>query len=126
MMTKKNDVYRCETCGHIVEVKHSGSTSISCCGKKMTHLEENTVEASLEKHIPVIEKIQGGYKVVVGSVEHPMAEEHNIEFITLVAGETVLTAYLKPGEKPEAIFLTDATEVEAKAFCNLHGYWKSK
>lgn len=124
-MIEKNQIYKCGKCGNSVEVLHAGGGTLSCCGEPMALLSENTVDASKEKHTPVITPIAGGYKVVVGSVEHPMEEKHLIEWIELVTPEGVLRKYLKAGDKPEAIFLTDAKEVYAREYCNLHGVWKA-
>jgi len=124
-MTKKNQVYKCEKCGHMIQVLNKGSHPV-CCGEKMHHMEEDVVEASLEKHVPVIEKIEGGYKVTVGSIEHPMTEEHYIEWIQLVTETRCYTKFLKPGEKPEATFKLDCDDVTARAYCNLHGNWKKE
>jgi superoxide reductase len=124
-MTKVKEVYRCPLCGNIVEVVHAAGGTLSCCGQPMVLLVENTTDAALEKHVPVIEKIDGGYRVSVGSVAHPMLPEHFIEWIELVTPTCVLRRYLKPGEQPVAEFKTDATEVFAREYCNLHGLWKS-
>ncbi len=123
-MTKRNEIYRCPICGNIVEVLRPAGGTLVCCGKPMELLTENTVDAAREKHVPVIEKIDGGYKVKVGEVEHPMLENHYIEWIELIEGDKSQIKYLKPGEKPEAVFYTDATEVSAREHCNLHGLWK--
>lgn len=125
-MTKRNEVYRCSTCGNIVEVAHPSVGTLSCCGKPMVLLEENTVDAAREKHVPVVEKIDGGYRVRVGEVEHPMLEKHYIEWIELVEKDKTQTRHLNPGDKPEAVFMTDGDEAYARAYCNLHGLWKSK
>lgn len=125
-MIKEKQVYRCPVCGNIVEVLYAGGGKLVCCGKPMELLEENTQDAALEKHVPVIEKIDGGYKVSVGAVEHPMAENHFIVWIELVADNQVMRKFLKPGDKPEAIFKTDATDVYAREYCNVHGHWRSK
>ena len=122
-MTKRMEVYRCAVCGNIVEVLHAAPGQLVCCGQPMTLLEENSVDAATEKHVPVIEKIEGGYRVKVGEVEHPMLEKHYIEWIELVEGDKVQRRYLKPGDKPEAVFMTD---VYAREYCNLHGQWRSK
>jgi len=103
-----------------------GAGELVCCGQPMKKLTENTVDASKEKHVPVIEKVPGGYKVTVGSVMHPMEEKHYIEWIELVAGDKVYRKYLKPGDVPEAVFETDATQVTARELCNIHGLWKSE
>lgn len=124
-MTKQKQVYRCALCGNIVEVMQPAGGTLSCCGQPMELLEENTKDAALEKHVPVVEKIDGGYKVSVGAVEHPMMEEHYIMWIELVTENEIYRKYLKPGDKPVAVFMTDAKEVYAREYCNLHGHWKS-
>ncbi|NPA94798.1 MAG: desulfoferrodoxin [Thermodesulfobacteria bacterium] len=124
-MTKKLEVYKCEVCGNMVEMIHEGQGQLVCCGKPMVLMEENTVDASKEKHVPVVEKIDGGYKVKVGSAAHPMEEKHYIEWIELIAGDVAQRVFLKPGQEPEASFCTDATTVTARAYCNLHGLWRS-
>ena len=124
-MTKKNQVYKCPLCGNIVEVMHTGAGELVCCGQPMDLMAENTVDAAQEKHVPVVEKTDNGYKVSVGSVAHPMEDKHWIEWIELVADGVVYRQNLKAGDSPEATFCTDATEVTARAYCNLHGCWKS-
>ena len=123
-MTKINEIYKCEICGNIVEVVHPAGGTLVCCGKPMKHMVENTVDAAKEKHIPVIEKIEGGYKVFVGEVEHPMQDEHHIEWIEVITENKVYRKYLKPGEKPEAEFLIDEEIISVREYCNLHGLWK--
>lgn len=125
-MTKLNEVYRCAVCGNIVEVVHMAAGTLSCCGQSMNLLTENSVDASKEKHVPVIEPVDKGYKVKVGSVEHPMLENHYIEWIELVEENKVQRVHLHPGDKPEAIFYTDCKNVYARGYCNLHGLWISK
>jgi len=124
-MTERLQVYKCEVCGNIVEMLHTGVGELVCCGQPMKLYAENTVDAAKEKHVPVVEKIDGGYKVQVGSVPHPMEEKHYIEWIELVAGDKAYRQFLNPGDKPEAIFMTDASQVTAREYCNLHGLWKS-
>jgi len=118
-----NDMYKCEVCGNVLEVIFAKGGQTACCGKDTTPLKENSVDAAKEKHVPVIEKIDGGYKVKVGSVEHPMTPEHWITTIELIADNQVLRQTLQPGEKPEAMFMTKATKVKAREYCNLHGLW---
>ena len=122
-MTKTREIYRCTVCGNVVEVLNPGAM-LSCCGQPMKLMKENTTDAAKEKHVPVIEPIEGGYRVKVGSVEHPMLPEHYIQWIELLTPTDVLRHELQPGEKPEVIFLTDAKEVSAREYCNLHGLWK--
>ena len=124
-MTEKLQVYKCDVCGNMVEVVHSGVGELVCCGQPMTRQTENTVDASKEKHVPVIEKVAGGYKVKVGAVAHPMEEKHYIEWIELIAGNKAFRQFLKPGDVPEAFFAVDASPVSAREFCNLHGLWKA-
>ena len=124
-MTKKNEVYKCSLCGNIVEVLHTGAGELVCCGQPMQLMAENTVDAAKEKHVPVIAKVANGYKVMVGSVPHPMEEKHWIEWIELVADGKVYRQNLAPGMAPEAVFCVDATAVTAREYCNLHGLWKN-
>ncbi len=124
-MTKKNEVYKCALCGNIVEVLHTGAGELVCCGQPMDLMAENTIDAAQEKHVPVVGKVDNGYKVAVGSVAHPMEEKHWIQWIELVADGKVYRQDLKPGDAPEATFCVDADTVTARAYCNLHGHWKS-
>jgi len=126
-MTKKLQVYKCEECGNIVEVLHEGAGQLVCCGEPMKLFEEKTADASTEKHVPVIEKVDGGYKVKVGSVPHPMEDQHYIEWIQVVAGDgTSYRKFLNPGDEPEALFEISATGISAREYCNVHGLWKGK
>jgi len=124
-MAERLEVYKCEVCGNIVEVLHGGKGELVCCGQPMKLMKENTVDAAKEKHVPVIEKVPGGYKVKVGSVAHPMEEKHYIEWIELIADGEAYRYFLKPGMKPEATFKIDAAKVTAREYCNLHGLWKA-
>ena len=125
-MPNQLEVYKCTHCGNIVEVIHGGGASLVCCGENMKLMKEGSTDGAMEKHVPVIEKIEGGYKVTVGSVAHPMDENHYIEWIELLADNQSLTCFLKPGDKPEAVFKTDAEKVTARDYCNLHGHWKAE
>lgn len=124
-MTNLKQIYKCEVCGNIVEVVHQSGGQLVCCGKPMTLVNENTVDASKEKHVPVIEKVEGGVLVKVGSVDHPMEEKHFIEWIEIHAGNKLYRKYLKPGEKPEALFKIDEEVDYAREYCNIHGLWKN-
>jgi len=125
-MAKLNEVYKCNICGNIIEVVHaSGGNNLVCCGQPMQLLKENTVDASLEKHVPIIEHKDGKIIIKVGSIEHPMIPEHYIEFIELIADEISYKKFLKPGDKPEAEFCIKAKSITAREYCNLHGLWKS-
>ena len=123
-MAKKLEIYKCTVCGNIVEVIHGGIGELVCCGKPMELLDEKTADAATEKHVPVIEKIDSGYKVKVGSVPHPMQEEHYIEWIELLADGKAYRQFLSAGDAPEAIFNVEADSVGAREYCNVHGLWK--
>ena len=123
-MTEIKQIYKCEICGNIVEIIHRGGGTLTCCGKPMRLFTDNTVDAAVEKHLPVIEKIAGGVIVRVGEVEHPMLDEHHIEWLEIHTANKVYKKYLKPGEKPEAIFKVDENVLFAREYCNLHGLWK--
>ena len=120
-MTFLKEIYKCEICGIIIEVLHEGAGELVCCGQPMKLQKENTVDASIEKHVPVIK----GKKVTIGSIEHPMTKEHYIEWIEAIS-ETGEKAkfFLELNSKPEAEFCFEP--VNARAYCNLHGLWKSK
>ncbi len=124
-MTEKSQIYKCDKCGNIVEVLHVGETALFCCGQPMTLLEEKTADKTTEKHVPLIEKTSDGYKITVGSTLHPMEEKHFIEWIELLSEGISYKKFLKPGDKPEALFKTDATNITAREHCNIHGLWRS-
>ncbi len=124
-MAKRNEIYKCIECGNVIEVTHAGGGQLVCCGQPMRLFTENTSDGAKEKHVPVIEKIDGGFKVKVGSVLHPMEEKHYIEWIEIQADGKVYKQYLAPGQVPEAIFKIDAVNVTAREYCNLHGLWKA-
>ena len=123
-MAKKLQIYKCSVCGNIVEVLYGGAGELVCCGKPMKLLDEQTADATTEKHVPVIEKIDGGYKVKVGSVPHPMEEKHYIEWIELLADGKAYRQFLEPGGESEAVFNVEAGSVSAREYCNVHGLWK--
>jgi superoxide reductase len=124
-MAKRLEIYKCSVCGNIIEVLHAGKGNLVCCGKPMNLLVENTVDAAKEKHVPVIEKIDGGVKVKVGEVAHPMEEKHWIEWVEIIADGKTYRQYLNPGEVPEAIFNVEAEQIIAREYCNIHGLWKA-
>ncbi|MCD4762309.1 desulfoferrodoxin [bacterium] len=125
-MTKLSEVYKCPICGNIVKVYHAGAGELVCCGQPMNLQEENKEDADKEKHVPVVEKIDGGFKVSVGSVLHPMEEEHYLEWIEIIYDGKCSCKRLKPGDKPELEFLVEAESVKARTYCNLHGLWSGK
>lgn len=131
-MTKLHQIYKCSVCGNIVDVVHTGGGELVCCGKPMVLQVENTVDASLEKHVPVTEVLPAdvcrgvdGIKVKIGAEEHPMTEDHFIEWIEIeIEDGRTGRKYLKPGDKPEVVFQTRQKAVSVRAYCNLHGLWK--
>ena len=125
-MAKQKEVYKCQVCGNIVEVLHGGAGALVCCKEEMKLYTENTVDAAKEKHVPVVEKVSGGYKVSVGSVAHPMEDKHYIEWIELVADGKSYREFLEPGQAAEAVFMLEADNVFAREYCNLHGLWKGE
>ena len=124
-MAQRLEIYKCEACGNIVEVLTGGGGELVCCGSPMKLYVENTVDAAKEKHVPVIEKIAGGYKVKVGSVAHPMEAKHYIEWIEIIADGKAYRQFLNPGDAPEATFMIDAAKISAREYCNMHGLWKA-
>lgn len=124
-MIQQRQVYKCGECGNIVEVLVVGGGELVCCGKPMTLMAENSVDASREKHVPVLEKSAEGWWVTVGSVLHPMEEKHYIQWVELIAEGQVHRAWLKPGDAPRAFFHVKAEKVSAREYCNLHGLWKT-
>jgi len=118
-MMEKRQVYRCAVCGNIVEVLFVGGGALVCCGKPMQLMKENSVDASKEKHVPVIQ----GNKVIIGSQPHPMEEVHYIGWIEASDGKHYDRVFLKPGQAPEAEFCFQVKS--AREYCNLHGLWKN-
>ena len=123
-MAERLEVYKCALCGNIVEVLDGGAGELVCCGEPMELLGENTVDASKEKHVPVIERVPGGIKVKVGSIPHPMEVKHYIEWIELIADGKAYREFLKPGQPPEALFAVTASNITVREYCNMHGLWK--
>ena len=126
-MIQKKAVYKCEVCGNIVESLWNGKPDLVCCGRSMGQLSANTVDASKEKHVPVIERNGNVVKVKVGSVAHPMTKEHYILFVELLAGNDVYRHDFVEGDMvAEAAFMIDPSmPVTAREFCNLHGLWSN-
>ena len=124
-MTKLNQIYKCEVCGNIAEMVHNGAGQLVCCGQLMKLQEENTIDAAKEKHVPVIEKTDNGYKVKIGSVPHLMEEKHYIKWIEIITDVKSYKKFLKPGDEPVAEFCIQAETVTAREYCNLHGLWKA-
>lgn len=118
--------FKCEHCGNMIAMVKDMGVPVMCCGQKMTELIPGTVEASAEKHIPVYTVEGNKVLVTVGAIEHPMAEEHYIEWISIQTRQGNQRKQLKPGAEPRVCFsICDGDEVEAVyAYCNLHGLWK--
>ena len=110
-MPERLEIYKCELCGNMVEVIEGGGADLVCCGQEMALLVENTVDAAKEKHVPVVEKVEGGVMVKVGGVPHPMEEKHYITWIELVADGKAYRQFLKPGDAPEAFFAVECGAV---------------
>lgn len=125
-MAEKYGIYKCEKCGNIAQVLHAEKPPVMCCGQPMDRIVANTVDAAQEKHVPVVEKIEGGYLVKVGSVDHPMTPEHWIVWIELVSenGTLIQRKFLDSSDSPKATFYTNEQKVTAREYCNLHGLWE--
>lgn len=121
-----NQIYKCSVCGNLVEIVHAGGGTLVCCDKPMILQTENTVDASLEKHVPVMEAIGDKVVVKVGSVAHPMEAAHYIEWIEILTTSRVYRKYLSPelDRQAKADFIIEGEVIEVRAYCNLHGLWK--
>ncbi len=125
-MSQRFEVYQCSKCGAMVEVLRGGGGKLTCCGKDMRLLKEKTADKTTEKHVPVVEKSGNGIVVKVGTVPHPMDDDHLIEWIEAVTDDGVFRKFLKPGAPPEVEFNVQESDVKsAREFCNKHGLWKS-
>jgi len=124
---QKNEVYKCNVCGNIVEVLYVGGGELVCCNQPMELMvEKGQAEEGKEKHIPIVEKTANGVKVKVGSVPHPMEEGHYIEWVEIIADGKVYKKFLNPGDAPEAEFNVESDNIVAREYCNIHGLWRSK
>ena len=120
-------VYQCNQCGNVVSMISASGVPVMCCGKKMDEMVPNTVDASAEKHVPVVEVTTNKVEVIIGEVQHPMAEEHYIEWIALETEQGMQLKKLTPGEEPTEIFCLNGEKATAAyAYCNLHGLWKTE
>ncbi len=127
-MKNQPKFFQCQHCGNFVTFIHSSGASLTCCGDKMKEIVPNTTDAATEKHVPVVTVEGNVVKVAVGSVPHPMAEEHYIQWIYLETEKGLQVKALKPGTAPEAEFVLSADDkaVAAYEYCNLHGLWKKE
>ncbi len=131
-MTNKKQIYRCNICGNIVEIVHSGVGQLVCCNENMELLEEKEKEEGTEKHLPLITELpanvcqeKDGFKVKIGEIEHPSDENHYIEWIEINTEDGKSgKKFLVPGDKPEVDFYTRMKVTGVRAYCNIHGLWK--
>ena len=123
----KQKFLRCSVCGQIIAIVKETGVPVMCCGKAMNEIVASSTDASVEKHVPVYTVKNNKVSVTVGSVVHPMSEEHYIEWISLQTNQGNQRKLLKPNDKPEACFsICQGEQVEAVyAYCNLHSLWKS-
>lgn len=123
----EQNFYICEHCGNIVAMVKSAGVPVMCCGQKMKEIIPGEKDAAIEKHIPIYTITENYVKVLVGTAEHPMSEEHYIEWVSLQTKQGNQRKTLKPGDKPEVYFaLCEGDVVGAVyAYCNLHGLWKA-
>src|SRR5680860_719468 len=124
-MTRINDIYKCEICGNVFESVHVGGEDVVCCGQPMKKMEPQSGPEYQEKHLPVVQKNGNKVTARIGSVPHPMIEEHYIEWVEVISGDTVQRIFLHPGEEPLVEFIvTNASDmIQVRAFCNIHGLW---
>jgi superoxide reductase len=125
-MTKMREIYKCNICGNIVEVLHTGIGELVCCGQPMDLMEPKTEDSTKEKHVPFIQKTKNGILVKIGqNQDHPMEEKHYIEWIQVISKDAAYRQILRPGDKPQAEFPVQTTDVIAREYCNIHGLWKN-
>jgi superoxide reductase len=124
-MTELNQIFKCNVCGNIAEVVHSGAGELVCCGQPMELQQEKTEEEGIEKHKPVVERTETGVIVTIGSTPHPMESEHYIEWAEVITEHRSYRKHLKPGQEPQAQFSLQAKNITVRAYCNVHGLWKS-
>lgn len=124
-MSEAREVYKCNVCGNMAEILHDGVGEFVCCGQPMDLLQEKKGGEGQEKHKPVIERLSNGVIVRVGEIIHPMNSDHYIEWIEVLTEHRVYRKHLEPGMYPEAEFFLEAEHIQARAYCNVHGLWKS-
>lgn len=123
-MTELNQVYKCNSCGNIIEVLHSGAGTLVCCGQPMELLQARVEDESKEKHVPIIKKLKT--KIRISTFKpHPMLEDHYIEWIEIIVDGKIYRQFLKPGDKPRAEFCVIGENIQARLYCNIHSLWKS-
>jgi len=124
-MTELNQIYKCNVCGNIVEMVHSGAGELVCCGSPMELKQEKSEEEGTEKHKPVIERTSSGVIVRVGEFPHPMTSEHHIAWIEIITEHRTYRKGINLASEPSAEFFIDAEHIRARAYCNIHGLWKA-
>jgi len=122
-MTELKQIYKCNICGNIAEVLHTGAGEMICCSQIMELKQVKNEDEGKEKHVPVVEKTSAGVIVKVGSMPHPMESEHYIEWIEVVTEHRVYRKNLEPGQEPQAEFFLEAEHISVRAYCNVHGLW---
>lgn len=125
-MTELNEIYKCNVCGNMVEMVHTGVGQLVCCGQPMERILATIEGFKPEKHIPILEFTDNGIKVTVGTPFHPMEDAHYIEWIEVIVDGRIERKFLKPGDNPVAEFCQAGDSIMARAYCNLHGLWKDK
>lgn len=123
-MAQIKGIYRCNVCGNIVFVLHSGGGTMVCCNQNMELLQAKSSDQGMEKHVPVIESTATGFLVKIGEIPHPMEDTHYIEWIELIADGNSYFHHLNPGDAPQHEFCLTASQVSAREYCNLHGLWQ--
>ena len=124
-MTNQLEIYNCEVCGNIVEILRAGVGQLVCCNAPMVLMKEQTADWKTEKHVPVVEKTTSGVDTKVGSVPHPMEENHFIEWIEVIADGRAHRKFLNPGEDPAASFELKDKVTKVREYCNIHGLWST-
>ena len=125
-MTELKQIYKCNVCGNIVEVLHAGAGELVCCGEDMELMQGKREDVGQEKHLPVIVKTADKVTVKVGSIPHPMDDNHYIEWVEVASDGKAYREFLKPGDSPDATFEVKAEKITAREYCTLHGLWKNK
>jgi len=125
-VSEKNQIYKCNVCGNIVEVVNVGGGELVCCSQSMELLQAKTQDQGMEKHVPMVEKNDDGVLIKIGEIAHPMEESHYIQWIeVLTKNGKSCRKFLNPGDAPEAMFEIEESEIEqVREYCTVHGLWK--
>ncbi len=126
-MVKKNQIFKCTVCDNMIATVRVGDGELVCCDKAMQEIKENVQnDVATEKHIPIVEKNGDILTITIGETEHPMENDHYIEWVEVISGPTVHRRYLEPGSEPKTKFICRQDTFTVRAFCNLHGLWSTK